>query len=113
MSASDLQTDRDRALAIADTAIVTAALADPDNPPLTDAQMDEMRRVSPAKRIRRRLGLSQEVFAERFRIPLGTVDDWEEHRVQPDAAALAYLAVIEREPEAVLRALAGEARDAA
>jgi hypothetical protein len=45
-------------------------------------------------------------LAARFRIPLGTVRDWEQGRREPDAAALAYLRVTEREPEAVERALA-------
>jgi len=43
------------------------------------------------------------------RIPLGTLRDWEQGRREPDAAALAYLRVIEREPEAVARALAPSA----
>jgi len=34
------------------------------------------------------------------------VRDWEQGRSQPDSAARAYLMVIEREPEAVERALA-------
>jgi putative transcriptional regulator len=50
--------------------------------------------------------LTQEVFAARRRIPLGTPRDREQGRREPDAAALAYLRVIEREPEAVERALA-------
>jgi putative transcriptional regulator len=40
------------------------------------------------------------------RIPLGTPRDWKQGRREPNAAALAYLRVIEREPEAVERALA-------
>ncbi len=42
----------------------------------------------------------------RHRIPVGTLRDWEQARREPDAAAaLAYLRVIEREPEAVARDL--------
>ena len=55
---------------------------------------------------RRRSGLTQEAFAARYRIPLGTPRDWKQGRREPNAAALAYLRVIEREPEAVERALA-------
>ena len=65
-----------------------------------------MRRVSATKRVRRKLGLSQEQFAQRFQIPLGTLRDWEQHRREPDQAARAYLIVIEREHAAVDRALA-------
>jgi putative transcriptional regulator len=84
----------------------TAALSDADNPPMTTAQLSGMRRVSPAKFIRRKLGMSQEQFAERYQIPIGTLRDWEQGRKEPDAAAKAYLRVIEREPEMTARALA-------
>jgi putative transcriptional regulator len=63
-------------------------------------------RVALAKRIRRALRMSQSEFAKTFRIPLGTLRDWEQHRRDPDQAAQAYLEVIAREPEAVRRALA-------
>ena len=63
-------------------------------------------RVARAKFIRQRLGMSQEEFAQRFRIPIGTLRDWEQHRAEPDQAAKAYLVVIERDHEAVERALA-------
>ena len=56
--------------------------------------------------VRNRTGLSQPAFAEKYNIPVGTLRDWEQGRARPDAAALAYLRVIEHEPEAVQRALA-------
>jgi putative transcriptional regulator len=83
-----------------------AALSDPDNPPMTAEQLGKMRRISPAKFIRRKLGMSQEKFAERYHIPIGTLRDWEQGRKEPDAAAKAYLRVIERELEATAKALA-------
>ena len=46
-----------------------------------------------------------EEFAARFRIPLGTLRDWEQGRKDPDAAARAYLIVIGRNPDAVREAL--------
>ena len=55
--------------------------------------------------MRRAFGLSQEEFAARFHIPLGTLRDWEQGRKEPDAAARAYLVVIGRNPEAVREAL--------
>lgn len=106
MNAKDLKADIELALEMTDAEIVAAALSDPDNPPMTDEELARMRRVSQAKRIRRKLGLSQEDFAQRFQIPLGTLRDWEQHRREPDQAARAYLIVIEREHEAVDRALA-------
>ncbi|HUB49747.1 MAG TPA: helix-turn-helix domain-containing protein [Acetobacteraceae bacterium] len=40
------------------------------------------------------LGLTQEEFSVRFRVPLGTVRDWEQGKTEPDQAARAYLKVI-------------------
>jgi putative transcriptional regulator len=82
-----------------------AALADPDAQPLTEEDLVRMKRTPRAKIIRRALGLSQEDFAERYRIPIGTLRDWEQGRVEPDQAARAYLTVIARDPEGVRKAL--------
>ena len=56
--------------------------------------------------VRRRMSLTQRAFAARFRVPVGTLRDWEQGRREPDAPALALLRIIEREPDAALRALA-------
>lgn len=56
--------------------------------------------------IRARLGLSQAEFAARFGFKLDAVQNWEQGRRRPDGAARAFLRVIEREPDAVQRALA-------
>jgi putative transcriptional regulator len=82
-----------------------AALSDPDAQPLTEAQAEHIRRTLWTRSLRRTLGLSQEAFSDRFRIPLGTLRDWEQGRKEPDAAARAYLTVIARDPDAVARAL--------
>jgi putative transcriptional regulator len=84
-----------------------AALSDPDAQPLTPADFARMQRVPQVKVIRRALRLSQEQFAAQFRIPIGTLRDWEQGRKEPDAAAKAYLRVIAREPDLVRGALAG------
>jgi putative transcriptional regulator len=55
--------------------------------------------------IRTQMGLSQEAFAERFGFAVGTLRDWEQKRRRPEASARVLLRVIEREPEAVQRAL--------
>jgi putative transcriptional regulator len=57
--------------------------------------------------IRKRLGLSQGEFAIRFGFKLDALQNWEQGRRRPDGAARAFLRVIEREPAAVRRALAG------
>jgi len=87
-----------------------AALSDPDNRPLTEEDMKRMKRTPRARIIRRALGLSQEDFAARYHIPIGTLRDWEQGRVEPDQAARAYLTVIARDPEAVRKALSSPPR---
>ena len=65
-------------------------------------------RVGPNVRVlRERLGLSQEAFASRFHLSLRTVQDWEQQRRVPEGPARVLLQVIERDPQAVERALAG------
>jgi putative transcriptional regulator len=58
------------------------------------------------KAIRTKLGLTQAEFATRFGFPKATVTDWEQKRRKPEASARILLTVIDREPEAVERALA-------
>ena len=79
--------------------------ADPDNRPLTDSDLKRMKRTPQAKVIRRALKLSQEEFAIRYHIAIGTLRDWEQCRTEPDKAAQAYLKVIAREPEMVRKVL--------
>jgi putative transcriptional regulator len=56
--------------------------------------------------LRTRLGLSQAAFARAFGLDLAALQAWEQHRRRPDRTARILLAVIAREPEAVMRALA-------
>jgi putative transcriptional regulator len=86
-------------------AIEAAARADPDAQPLTDADLKRMKRTPQAKIIRRSLELTQEEFAERYHIPLGTLRDWEQGRTEPDQPARAYLILIARDPDHVNRIL--------
>jgi len=58
------------------------------------------------KAIRRKLGKSQAQFARSFGFALDAVQNWEQGRRRPEGAARAFLKVIEREPDAVRRALA-------
>jgi len=86
--------------------IETAAAADPDARPMTPEELRKARRVPRVKTLRRALGLTQQEFAARYRIPLGTLRDWEQGRTEPDQPARAYLKVIARDPEGARAALA-------
>jgi putative transcriptional regulator len=86
-------------------AVEKAALADPDARPLTAADFRRMRRTPRAKIIRRALDLTQEQFAARYHIPLGTLRDWEQGRAEPDQPTRAYLTLIARDPDHVTRIL--------
>jgi putative transcriptional regulator len=97
--------DWSRLEAMTDEQTHAAALNDPDAQPLTEKDFARMRPVSRAKTLRRALGLTQEEFAARFQIPLGTLRDWEQGRAVPDQPARAYLKAIAGDPEAVRRAL--------
>jgi putative transcriptional regulator len=85
--------------------IEAAAKSDADNPPLTAVQLAGMGRVPRVKTLRRALGLTQEEFAARYRIPLGTLRDWEQGRTEPDLTAQAYIIVIAHDPESARSAL--------
>ena len=104
------KTDWTRFDAMSDEQRHQAALSDPDARPLTEDDFRRMKRTPRAKIIRRALGLSQEDFAARYHIPIGTLRDWEQGRVEPDQAARAYLTVIARNPEAVRKALSPRPR---
>jgi putative transcriptional regulator len=86
--------------------ISEAARRDPDARPITDEEFRAApRKVPRIKTLRRALALTQEEFAARYHIPLGTLRDWEQGRSEPDQPARAYLTVIARDPEGVRRAL--------
>ena len=86
-------------------AVERAARADPDAHPLTETDLKRMKRTPRAKIIRRALELTQEEFAARYHIPLGTLRDWEQGRAEPDQPTRAYLTLIARDPDHVDRTL--------
>ncbi len=92
--------------AMTDEEALQNALDDPDAQPLTLEQRARLRRYPDPKRIRLGLDLTQEQFARRFEIALGTLRDWEQNVRIPDSTAKAYLRVIANDPEGVERALA-------
>jgi putative transcriptional regulator len=85
--------------------IETAAARDHENPPLTDARAGQLRPVPRVKTLRRALALTQEEFAARYHIPLGTLRDWERGRSERDQPAKAYLTLTARDPKGIERAL--------
>ncbi|MGD0960228.1 MAG: helix-turn-helix domain-containing protein [Methylomonas sp.] len=88
-----------------DEEISAAAQADVDARPLTLEELKTVRRVPRVKTMRRALGITQEKFATRYHVPLGTLRDWEQGRTKPDQPTQAYLTVIAHDPEGVRRAL--------
>jgi putative transcriptional regulator len=60
--------------------IETAAARDHENPPLTEARAGQLRPVPRVRTLGRALALTQEEFAARYHIPLGTLRDWERRR---------------------------------
>ena len=75
-----------------------------------DARLATRRIVLPdevdVKRIRTKAGMSQAEFARAFCLNPRTLQEWEQGRRKPDATTRAYLAVIAKNREAVLDALA-------
>ena len=60
------ETDWARVNAMTDEEVLTAALSDPDAQPLGPEELAKMRRISPVKALRQRLGMTQAEFAEAF-----------------------------------------------
>ncbi len=105
---SDDATDWRRLADMTEEEIEANALSDPDNPPLTEEELRFLRRTVDVRGIRHRQNLTQQQFSQRYRIPLGTLRDWEQRAHIPDGAAKTLLRVIEKYPEVVLDVLADE-----
>lgn len=67
-----------------------------------EAMQDAARYV---RRVRRRLGLTQQEFARRIDVPLDTIRNWEQGKRCPTGAAKALLKILDKAPEAALAAL--------
>ena len=106
-------TDWAKVAALTDEQIHAAALSDLDAQPLPMGTEEDLAklgliRIPNVKRLRESLGMTQETFAAAYRIPVGTLRDWEQGRKRPDAPARAYLKIIARNPK-VVADLLGEA----
>lgn len=100
----ETDTDWDRVEAMTDEEIEQAALDDPDNPPLESIRQ-HLHPVVNTVRLRRRLGLTVEEFASRYKVPLAVLEEWESRRKRPDPVARALLEAIDKEPETMARLL--------
>lgn len=58
-----------------------------------------------ARRVRRRLGLSQAEFSKRIDVPVQTIRNWEQGKRSPTGAARSLLKVLDKAPEVALAAL--------
>lgn len=100
-------TDAQRAYhkALTEKQIQAAAEADPDNPPLTEAELAALRPANPVRRARQATGLSQSEFAASYGIGLRRLQDLEQARTKPDSVVISYMAIIEQYPRAIRKVL--------
>jgi putative transcriptional regulator len=91
-----------------DEEIRAAIAADPDAAPIYTAEQARLLRAAEdardrfgIARLRRKLGLSQVQFANRYRIPLSTLRQWEQGTREPDTATRLLIAVIAEDPALV------------
>lgn len=70
-----------------------------------DSSRAAVRRPVDIRAIRERRNMTQAEFSETYRLPVGTVRDWEQHRREPDTGSKVYLAMIEADPEGVEKIL--------
>jgi putative transcriptional regulator len=81
------------------------AIDDPDNPPMTDDELERGVLGREVRLTRKATGLSQARFAERYRINVRRLQDIEIGRNKPDSAFMAYMRVIRTNPALVDEAL--------
>jgi putative transcriptional regulator len=93
--------DRARVEATTDEDIRRQMIEDGEDP-------DEEPRFEPpvqAQVVRKKLGLTQADFARLLGVPIATLRNWEQNRFLMEPAAQTLLKLVDREPEAALRAL--------
>jgi DNA-binding transcriptional regulator YiaG len=79
--------------------LLAESLADPDAQPISAERWANARRPALVKRIRHKLGMGRETFASTYGIPVDTIFAWEHHTAEPTQTEIAYLELIQREPE--------------
>lgn len=80
--------------------------ADAEDFDATAEALDRGQRARLIRTTRTGLGLSQSEFASRFRVPIGTLRDWEQARTTAPDFAIAYVRVIGQHPDMVAKAVA-------
>ncbi|MEP6869905.1 MAG: helix-turn-helix domain-containing protein [Novosphingobium sp.] len=89
------------------TIAIPADPNDPEDRAVTVAAVERGLMGRRIRRLRNRLGLSQDEFASAFGIPVGNIRQYEIGRHMPPPAVRAYLKVIEAQPEMAKAAVAG------
>jgi len=90
--------------------VIEKSLVEPDydyDAPLTDEEFECGLSAMRTRRAREATGLTQDAFAARYGITVGSLRDWEQGRRLPDAAAQNYLRVIAQMPDEVAKVLEG------
>jgi putative transcriptional regulator len=90
--------ERRRLKSFSDAEKESQALADPENPPLTEQQLDRMALAREVRLVREKTGLSQPQFAARFHIGLARLRDFEQARSEPDFIVRVFLRMILEDP---------------
>ena len=85
---------------------LSADLTDNEDFDVTAEALDRAQRARLIRRTRTGLGLSQSEFARRFRVPVGTLRDWEQARATAPDFAVAYVRVIGQYPDIVAKSVA-------
>jgi putative transcriptional regulator len=91
--------ERTRLDGLSEAAIEAGALADPDNPPVSEERLQRMVLAREVRLTRERSGLSQVQFAVHYRIKLGRLRDFEQARTTPDFPMMAYIKLIAEHPK--------------
>jgi putative transcriptional regulator len=100
------EVDRARIAAATEENIRRHQVEDGEDP---DVPLPPFRPAPDVRAIRTQLGMTQEAVAKAIGVPLATVRNWEQSRTGMDPAIRSLLRVVEREPNAALRALAAPA----
>lgn len=90
--------ERKRLKDVSDTEAEARALADLDNPPLSEQQLRRMVLAREVRLVREKTGLSQPQFAARFHIGLARLRDFEQARSEPDFVVRVFLRMIQEDP---------------
>ena len=80
--------------------------SDREDGAVTYEGLDRGQRARLIRQTRSTLGLSQQEFATRFHVPVGTLRDWEQARATAPDFAIAYVRVIGQHPDMVAQAVA-------